>query len=95
MAGCCNPWNGTGPNTTSVCGSFETPTNPDLGQCFPYREKRTCERPVRPENPCNDTNAYAEPRPGLTPPFALVSTLFDEDCDAILDETGAAILTTS
>ncbi len=95
LCGCTNPWAPSGPSTKRVCGTFDEPENPDKGQCSPYREKRTCEAPVRPQNQCNDTEAYAEAVPGGNPPFIIVSTLFDENCDPILDENGARILTTS
>lgn len=88
---CC----GNRDNTERVCGEFETPTTPDAGQCQPYRTKKDCEAPVVPSNPCNDTNAYAIYTPGEVPPFTIVTTLFDEDCDAILDEDSNPIMVTT
>lgn len=78
----------------AVCGDFNTDTDtPDLGQCSPYREKRDCGAPVKPQNPCDDSDAYAESRPNEHPPFVIITKLHDENCDPILDENGAPILT--
>ncbi len=90
-----NPLYGCGcgnQSTQEVCGDFEEPTVPDIGRCHPYREKRGCGAPELPANVCNDTEAYAEYDPDRTPPFVIISTLFDEDCDPILDENGARIM---
>lgn len=83
-------------NTTAVCGDFETPAVPDLGQCAPYRSKRDCEAPTLPVAPCGDETFYAESNPDAVAPekqFHIVATLFDEECNPILDELGRRILT--
>jgi hypothetical protein len=78
-------------STKRVCGDFEIPENPDQGQCHARRVKKDCEAPLRPENPCNDRDAYAEALPGEFPPFVIIATIFDEDCGPILDHNGAPI----
>lgn len=81
-------------STRSVCGDFDTNTpTPDLGKCSPYRVKRDCGAPEIPQNPCNDTEAYAESTPDLVPPYRIITALHDENCDKILDQHGAPILT--
>jgi len=80
-------------STVKVCGQFDEPTNPDEGKCHPYRVKTDCERPDKPENPCNDDSAYAEYVPE-TESFVIVTKLHDENCDPILDENSDPILTT-
>jgi hypothetical protein len=36
------------PSTDCVCGEFEEPTNPDMGQRESYRLKVSCEAPTLP-----------------------------------------------
>lgn len=79
---------------TCVCGTFETPTTPDQGRCFPYREKRDCEAPVLPVPPCADEEYTTVYDPDSTPPFRVLATLRDENCEIITDENGDPIITT-
>lgn len=82
--------------TQEVCGDFPTPANPDLGNCCGgYREKRSCEAPTIPPNPCNDTLAYAEYNANADPRFVIVSRIFDQNCNPILDQAGNPIFGTS
>ncbi len=80
----------------AICGDFNntTPT-PDLGRCFPYRVKRDCGAPDLPVIECNDDTYVVVAQPGnVLYPFIVISTLFDELCDIILDSAGNPILTT-
>lgn len=82
--------------SVAVCGEFEIPTVPDLGQCAPYRVKKSCEAPTIPIAPCDDETFYAEYNPdAVSPekPFHIVAGLYDESCLPILDEDGVQILT--
>jgi hypothetical protein len=90
MSTCCNRF---GLSVRGVCGEFETPQNPDTGRCYPKPTKIDCEAPVLPVNQCNDTSAYAIPDPLHPGKFLIIGTLFDEDCNPILDEGGNPILT--
>jgi hypothetical protein len=83
------------PNTESVCGEFETPTNADAGVCHPYRLKISCEAPVIPDAACGDTEFTVAYDPDATPKWRITSRTFDENCDPILDEDGNPILTVS
>ena len=85
------------PLSTCICGDLDTkePILEDKGQCFPFKEKRTCSAPQLPIPECRDTKAYAVSTPGQTPPFYVVSRLFDSLCDPITDQDGKEILTIS
>lgn len=81
------------PSTGSeICGTFEEAVNPDQGQCFPYRVKRTCEVPALPVITCDDDEYETIES---TPPnyFVVSARLFDENCLPITDEDGLAIQT--
>lgn len=79
-----------------ICGpDEEEPLVKDTGSCFPYRVKITCAAPSVPVTPCNDTTAYAEARPGESPPFVIIATIYDENCDPIQDENSLPILSIS
>jgi hypothetical protein len=77
----------------SVCGDFEEPTNPDQGCCAPYRTKKDCERPPLPVIGCDDDEYTVEASDTPGKPFQVVSRLFDENCEPILDENDSPILT--
>lgn len=94
MSYCCNPWAPSGPSTKKVCGDFEEPENPDLGQCAPYREKRTCDAPVLPVSECEDDEYTVVFTPTLVPPFRIIARLFDSNCELILDSNNQPIWTT-
>ena len=87
MSCCCNQ--------TPPCAPFTDPVVPDLGQCFPYREQRDCEAPVLPVAECVDDTFTIEYDPDQTPMFRAISTLFDENCSPITDQTLADITTQS
>ncbi len=81
-------------NKDCICGDEEPVIeNEDKGQCFPYREKRSCNAPTPPIAECSDTKAYVVFTPDQTPPFYVVSRLFDQLCDPITDQDGKDILT--
>jgi hypothetical protein len=88
------------PSTYSVCGTF-TERFPDYGQCWPRRGKRNCtedwDNPDAdtPGETCVDPNAYVENTPELVPPYMIISAIFDENCEEILDENGDPILGSS
>jgi hypothetical protein len=85
-----------GANACEVCGTWEEPETPDQGICHPYRVKRTCDAPELPgPGPCDDTEYTIVYNPDLTPPFRVISRLFDQDCEVITDEDDNPILTTS
>lgn len=89
--GCCNP---VYSQKKCICGDdFEEPVNPDKGSCFPYRTKISCEAPPVPLPECDDADAYAVFTPDETPPFYIVATIFDQNCDPITDQDGINILT--
>lgn len=48
-----------------MCGDFEEPENPDLGQCAPYRVKTDCEAPTIP------TISDIAYNPNANPPFTV------------------------
>jgi hypothetical protein len=85
------------PTTRSVCGEFETATRTDYGQCRPRRLKLDCEDPYQfttvTQNPivdgtvCEDASITTEIDASLTPPYRIIGTIFDEECEAILDES--------
>lgn len=91
--GCCNSPLGGNQSTLMVCGKFEEPVNPDKGKCFPYRVKNDCEAPSVPQNPCNDTDAYIIVDTENPTKFIVIATLFDENCEPILDDDGNKIMT--
>lgn len=72
-------------STDCMCGTFTEPTNPDLGQCAPLRVKIDCEQPVVPEYPCDDPNVTIVSDPDKVPPFRMIATVFDTNCEPILD----------
>jgi len=80
-----------------ICGALsqeeEDATDPDKGQCFPYREKRSCNVPTVPVAECADTEAYPIFTPGAIPPFYVVARLFDSLCEPITDQDDNPILT--
>lgn len=77
-----------------VCGQEEIPIEiRDKGQCFPYREKRSCNTPTIPVAECADTEAYPIFTPGAIPPFYVVARLFDSLCEPITDQDDNPILT--
>lgn len=85
-------------NTLQVCGTFTDARFPDYGQCQPRRQKRNCREDWQPEIPadipgeaCVDPNAVVENTPDLVPPYRIISAIFDEDCDEILDENDLPI----
>lgn len=90
------------PSRSSVCGEFTEARFPDYGQCWPRRQKRNCtedwdstttatEPPGQPE--CDD-EATIENTPELSPGYRVIATIFDENCEPILDENDLPILGT-
>lgn len=88
-------------STHSVCGDFVEPTFTDYGQCNPRRLKRDCRNHLptvpgwpqgggepEPVEGCDDPNITTE-----FTGFGLrtIATIFDENCEAILDENGDPI----
>jgi hypothetical protein len=82
------------PSTNSVCGDFEDATFPDLGQCRPRRLKKDCRHHVVPIEQvissgqisgCEDENLTTEYFPELTPPIRIIATIFDPECEPLLD----------
>jgi hypothetical protein len=80
-------------STKQVCGTFETPTVPDEGCCYPYRTKRSCEAPLLPVITCDDDEYIVEPSDNPDKPFNIVARIFDQNCLVILDQNNLAILT--
>lgn len=80
-------------STTCVCGEFREPDVADEGSCSPPSVKITCEKPIKPQSECGETTFTIEAHPGEIPPFTIVSQLYDENCDAILDEDSEGITT--
>jgi hypothetical protein len=77
---------------TDICGTFEDPVIPDLGQCASLAVKRDCENP--PEKsipPCGDESFTIEHTPDLVPQFRIIATVYDTDCEPILDENDEPI----
>lgn len=86
--------NSNGRNATHhICGEFEEPNNPDDGCCFPYRVKQNCEAPDIPEPECGDEIEVEHDPDDVLTPFKVWSTLYDQNCSAILDENDSAIRT--
>lgn len=82
-------------NRECVCGpKDEPPPDPDKGNCFPYRTKRTCEAPVLPEPPCNDDSYYTIYDPSSPTKFKVIAKLLDSSCEPITDSNDNPILTT-
>jgi hypothetical protein len=81
------------PSTLCVCGTFDAPLVPDDHGCSPAVVKRDCEAPAPPQAECGESGFSIIYTPGATPPFQVVSVLFDSNCDAILDQGGNEILT--
>ena len=86
--------------TSNFCGTFPEGAFTDYGQCRPRRVKRNCTEDwgqgdntvvEPPDVECVDENAVIEARPDLVPPFRVVSAIFDEDCEEILDENDQPI----
>jgi hypothetical protein len=92
MATCC--CNISSPSTKCICGTWTIPEDPDEGQCFPYREKRTCEVTPIPVIQCDDDEYITifDPEDEENP-FKVSSRLFDENCEVITDQLGDPILT--
>ncbi len=87
--GCGSYWNNF---PASVCGTWETPTVEDLGQCSPRRVKLTCEAPVLPVAQCADESYEVIYDPtNIDNPFSISATLFDECCLPITDENSEPI----
>ena len=86
---CCNPWNST---VQSECGTFEEPAVADQGQCHTYRVKRDCAPPALPVAQCADDSyeTLYDPEDQLNP-FKVSAKLFDENCEAITDESADPI----
>jgi hypothetical protein len=80
------------PSTNEVCGSFTEPVNPDMGRCSSYRVKTTCEVAPLPVIQCAD-DQYTTSFDVATQKFSVSARLFDESCNLITDEDGAAITT--
>lgn len=78
---------------STPCGTFSDPENPDSGACFPYRNQLDCERPALPPVQCDDDEYTVEASGLASPPFVVVSRIFDENCEPILDENNAPIMT--
>lgn len=86
-------------STRLVCGEFPAGAFTDYGQCRARRVKRDCTEDwgqgdnvtVSPITECEDENAVIESTPELVPPFRIVAAIFDEDCEAILDENDLPI----
>lgn len=81
------------PSSLRVCGTFPEPTVPDQGDCHPYRLKKDCEAPTLPVPACDDTEATIEYDPDATPPFRVLTRLFDSNCEVVTDSEGEPILT--
>lgn len=87
MSNCCN-----GQQTHRICGDFDTTDQTDLGQCFPYRVKRSCDAPTLPTNECDEADPVVEYDPE-TEVFTVLTILYDSECSPISDSTGSNILT--
>jgi hypothetical protein len=84
------------PSTYSVCGTFEDNIHEDHGQCNPRRLKLDCEdppsyttvtsSPLVDGSVCTDANLTTEYDASLTPPIRIIGTIFDTECEAVLDE---------
>jgi hypothetical protein len=82
-------------NRDCICGpKDEPPPDPDKGNCFPYRTKRTCEAPALPEAPCNDDSYYTIYDPSSPTKFKVIAKLLDSSCQSITDSNDNPILTT-
>jgi hypothetical protein len=63
-----------------------------MGCCSPKAVKTDCEAPVLPVAQCDDDEYITIPQPdNILHPFAISARLFDENCEVITDESGAAI----
>lgn len=74
------------------CDWTDEPTTDDLGCCSPYPVRKSCEAPVIPVPNCGEEApvvTYDED----TEEFIVTTTLYDENCSAILDSDGSPILT--
>lgn len=89
---CCAP--GQSQNSIAECGKFDTPTNPDLGQCSPKSTKTDCEAPTLPTAPCPGEVYTTVYNPDATPPFSVIAGLFDQNCLPILDSNNVQIMVT-
>lgn len=78
-------------NVRCMCGEFEEPAHPDLGQCFPKRLKIDCVPPSIPANPCGDEEVSVIYDPNRSPPFTIVATTYDTSCLEILDTTNTPV----
>lgn len=92
------------PSRQSVCGDFVDPTFTDYGQCNPRRLKMDCRNHLptvpgwpqggeepEPMDGCEDPNLTTEYDASLTPPIRTIATIFDENCEAFLDENDLPI----
>ena len=80
-----------GVNTVSICGEFEDPEEADKGQCGSFRLKIQCDGPALPQAPCGDEVYTIEYNPNLSPKFRVISTVFDDLCEAIRDHNNLSI----
>jgi hypothetical protein len=84
-------WPSLPSSTSIVCGEFVQPTNPDLGQCSPYRTKKDCEAPALPYVTCADDTYITMYDPDSATHFSVLAKVFDENCEVILDENSLPI----
>lgn len=88
------PCNQPSPSTSCECGTFEEPDIEDDHKCSPIPVKRKCDAPAQPQAECGEQNFTLEFTPDdPVTKFRIISILYDESCDEILDQTGDPILT--
>lgn len=80
------------PSTQDVCGDFEVPVNPDLGQCTPLRVVVPCDRPTLPASPCNEEDIEIRYNPDESPAFTILGGILSADCLNILDQNSVNVL---
>lgn len=75
-----------------ICGTFEEPVIEDLGQCNPLKLTKDCgDPPEKSVPPCDDENFTIEHTPDLIPQFRVIATVYDTECNPILDENDEPI----
>lgn len=70
----------------------DEPVLADAGCCSPAAVRRDCEAPTIPTPECDEAAPVTEFDP-VTEQFTVLTTLYDEQCSAILDDLGSPITT--